>query len=95
MVQEHFLAKVFSAAEEDIRHVLVLLNDAPQAPFDQVALIFQHLLNLIKNDHDFPLPPRPQTAAAFELSVQSCHNILKRALAESGRDPLALIADPA
>jgi hypothetical protein len=38
------------------KNVLMFLNHTPQAPLYRVAFAFQHLLNLIKDNHHFPLP---------------------------------------
>src|SRR5438067_9960864 len=43
------------ATQEDVSHILLLLNDAPQAPLDRIAFVFQHLLNFVKHHHDLPL----------------------------------------
>jgi hypothetical protein len=50
-IQERFLDQVLAAAQEELSHLMIILNDAPQLPLDAVVAVF-FILRKLRNITD-------------------------------------------
>src|SRR5581483_11970036 len=62
LIQDHFLDQMFPAAEKDVTHLAVILNNASKFPLHAIAAVFENLL-------DPSMPGQTKGQAGFSVFV--------------------------